>query len=88
MPEVNKAPKVAITKAPVRVEKKVTVKVDMACSYVSTGTYNPKAPQNIKSMGEVEAILPASYGEIQAKIPQHADFVGYLIRRGGLKPKK
>jgi hypothetical protein len=60
----------------------------MACKYESTGRYNPKAKHNIKSYGEVEAVLPATYKEIQAAIPQHTDFVGYLIRRGGLAPKK
>lgn len=52
--------------------------------YVSTGAYNPKAEKNIKSYQEVLAVLPATMGEIKAAVPQHTDFAGYLIRRGGL----
>ena len=91
MPEVKKVAKVAnaakAEKPEVKAEKKERVKVDMECKYASTGKYNPKATHNIKSMQEVEAVLPATYKEIQAAIPQHTDFIGYLIRRGGLAPQ-
>jgi hypothetical protein len=90
MPEAKKKVPMADIKAKAPVAKKAPkdrVKVDMSCSYENTGTYKPKAEQNIKSWLEVQAVLPATYKEIQEKIPQHTDFVGYLIRRGGLAPK-
>lgn len=68
--------------------KKEKIKVDMTCQYVDGGAYNPKAEQNISSWNDVQACLPGTYKEIQEKIPQHTDFVGYLIRRGGLVAKK
>ena len=52
--------------------------------YESTGSYNPKAEKNIKSFEEVCAVLPATLEEITKAIPQHTDFVGYLIRRGAI----
>ena len=97
MPEVKKAKpamadittKVFKTKEPKEAKvPKERMKVDMSCAYGATGSYNPKAEQNIKSWNEVQAVLPATYKEIQEKIPQHTDFVGYLIRRGGLAPTK
>ena len=82
MPEAKK--KVAKTTKPeAKKEKAPLPKVNMDCQYVA-GSYNPKAAHNIKSYDEVLACLPATYKEIQEVIPEHTDFVGYLIRRGGL----
>jgi len=52
--------------------------------YEVTGTYNPKAPKNVQTYKEIQAVLPATLAEVKAAIPQHHDFVGYLIRRCGL----
>jgi hypothetical protein len=97
MPEAKKSPakagnpkvkKTDTPKTPKADKPKVAVpKVDMGAIYESTGAYNPKATHNIKSMAEVEAVLPATCKEIQEAIPKHTDFVGYLIRRGGLAPQ-
>ena len=91
MPEAKKAPVAAKAttpkdKAP-KVKKKVAVvPVSMTATYVQ-GEYNPKAAQNVASYAEVCKALPGTYKEIQAKLPEHTDFVGYLIRRGGLVEK-
>ena len=100
MPEVKKNTKTTpAKKAPLvdvnklkeeKAEPKTKVavpKVDKSVVYVSTGKYNPKAEHNVKSMGEVEAVLPATYDQIAVAIPHHIDFIGYLIRRGGLASK-
>ena len=99
MPEVKNSKKSVASKAPLAVVKKdvegkvepksaaPVPKVDKSAVYISTGKYNPKAEHNIKSMGEVEAVLPGTYAEIAKAIPHHIDFIGYLIRRGGLAPK-
>ena len=55
--------------------------------YASTGQYNPKAVKNVESYAAVCSVLPASLSTIESKIPQHTDFVGYLIRRGGIAPQ-
>jgi len=52
--------------------------------YEATGSYNPKAPKNIQTYGEIQEALPATVAELKEKVPQHTDFIGYLIRRGGL----
>ena len=92
MPEVKKVPKPPIAevkkvaKETKEKEKVAAIPVDLTCQYESTGKYSPKAAHNIQSYGEVCDVLPATYKEIQAAIPEHTDFVGYLIRRGGLAP--
>ena len=87
MPEAKKV----IVKAPKevkkgKVKKVVNIPVSMTDIYTQGG-YSPKAAQNIASYAEVCKVLPATYKEIQAKLPKHADFVGYLIRRGGIIAK-
>ena len=90
MPEVKakKTDKKSTLPAKPAKPRKAMPKVDMEAKYDSTGKYNPKAAHNVKSWKEVQAVLPATYKEIQAKIPEHTDFVGYLIRREGLAPSK
>ena len=92
MPEVKKVPKppiAVVTKEKKEAkpkEKVAAIPVDLTCKYEATGKYGPKAAHNIQSYAEVCGVLPATYKEIQAAIPEHTDFVGYLIRRGGLAP--
>jgi len=90
MPEAKKAPVAAkattTTTTPKPKKKLVVVPVSMTATYVQ-GAYNPKAAQNIASYAEVCKALPGTYKEVQAKLPEHTDFVGYLIRRGGLVEK-
>ena len=90
MPQAKKAPKVTVVKPQTKKADKpkvAAIKVDMTAKYVSTGAYNPKAAVNVSSLEVVEGVLPATYKEIQAAIPKHMDFVGYLIRRGGIAPQ-
>lgn len=54
--------------------------------FESSGTYSPKAEKNLKSYEEVLAHLPATLTELRAALPEHKDFVGYLIRRKALVP--
>jgi hypothetical protein len=63
-------------------------KVDRTKKYDSTGAYNPKAAHNVKSYDAVLSVLPATYDEMAKAIPEHTDFIGYLIRRGGIAPTK
>lgn len=87
MPEAKKAPVAAKATTPKAPKKKVAVvPVSMTATYVQ-GEYNPKAAQNVASYAEVCKALPGTYKELQAKLPEHTDFVGYLIRRGGLVEK-
>lgn len=91
MPEAKKVPKApVVVKTPVadkpKKKKAAVVPVSLTATYVE-GAYNPKAELNIASFNEVKAVLPGTYGAIQKAIPKHADFVGYLIRRGGLVQK-
>lgn len=58
--------------------------INPADKYYKTGKYNPKAKKNVDSWEAVIAILPATYREIVEALPQHTDFVGYLIRRKAL----
>lgn len=87
----------AAKKAPIASVKKTTKKtVEVAPrgaktprndgQYIATGTYNPKAEKNQATYADIVAVLPATLKEIEEKIPQHTDFVGYLIRRGGIAP--
>ena len=93
MPEakkVTKNPKTPASKT-VAPDKKpkakvVVIPVSLTATYVE-GSYNPKAELNIASYAEVLGAVPGTYKEIQAKLPKHTDFVGYLIRRGGLVEK-
>jgi len=62
--------------------------IDKSVVYESTGSYNPKAEANISSYAAVCKVLPAKYEDIVKAIPQHTDFIGYLIRRGGIAAKK
>lgn len=62
--------------------------IDKGVLYAATGNYNPKAEANVISYTEVCKVLPGTYQEIIKVIPQHTDFVGYLIRRGGIAPVK
>lgn len=86
MPQVKKAKVVAKTTTPAKQTRgaKTPRKEGM---YASTGQYNPKAVKNVESYAAVCSVLPASLSTIEAKIPQHTDFVGYLIRRGGIAPQ-
>ncbi len=95
MPEAKKAP-VAAKAAPKKVtkvaapkakkEKAKVIPVSMTAKYVA-GAYSPKAELNIASYAEVCKHLPGTYKELQDKLPEHGDFIGYLIRRGGLVEK-
>ena len=92
MPEV-KVVKEKKEKKEKKVAKEATPKVaaipiDKEAVYTSTGKYAPQAVHNIASYGDVCKKLPATYDELRKAIPEHTDFVGYLIRRGGIAPKK
>ena len=84
MPEAKKVAKKPVAEVK---EKSTVPKVNHDAQYISTGKYNPKAEHNIKSMAVVEKVLPATYAELVKALPEHTDFIGYLIRRGGLAPK-
>ncbi len=87
MPEATVAKKSTPAKAPAKAPAKPRQQIDKGVVYEATSSYNPKAEQNIASYAEVCKVLPAKYEEIVKQIPQHTDFVGYLIRRGGIAPK-
>ena len=72
-------------KAP-KVERAPSVKVDKAAMYNITGIYNPKAAHNVISYDNIMAVVPCTYAELALamKGDSHEDFIGYLVRRGGL----
>lgn len=74
--------------APVKAEPKARQMIDKSAVYEASGGYNPKAEANIASYAAVCKVLPAKYEDIIKQIPEHTDFVGYLVRRGGIEKKK
>ena len=86
MPEAKKAVnKESKAKSPKVENPKVALpKVDKTKVYEVTGQYNPKAAHNVASLAAVDKVCPALYDDIAKAIPEHIDFIGYLIRRGGL----
>ena len=87
MPQAKKAKVVAKTTTPTPKKTRGAKTPRAEGKYASTGQYNPKAVKNVESYAAVCSVLPASLSTIEAKIPQHTDFVGYLIRRGGIAPQ-
>lgn len=93
MPEAQKAPKKDKKNKAPKADKPKVDKPKVARGkgtprgegqYEATGTYNPKAAKNLESYNAVVAVLPATLPEIEKAIPEHTNFVGYLIRRGGI----
>ena len=92
MPEAKKAPKevketkkTKVKSTPSKPRGLGTPRTDGI--YEATGSYNPKAKKNVSTYEEICAVLPATLADITKAIPQHEDFVGYLIRRSGIAPK-
>lgn len=93
MPEAKKpaqkaAPAKTSAKAETKEVKVTRTSVDKNTVFVPSGTYNPKAAHNVASYEAVVAVTPGTYDDMAKAIPQHTDFIGYLVRRGGLVPQK